>query len=67
MFDLFLDPVIRARNTDRVRAVTVFPQEKVRMEVPRHFLDDYLRLIKESVPLVPSQLIFNIDECGFSE
>jgi hypothetical protein len=37
------------------------------MEVFRHFLDDYLRLIKEYVALVLSELIFNIDECGFSD
>jgi hypothetical protein len=37
------------------------------MEVPRHFLDDYLQLIKKYVPLVWSELIFNIDECGFSD
>jgi hypothetical protein len=37
------------------------------MEVPRHFLDGYLKLTKEYVPLVPSELIFNIDECGFSD
>jgi hypothetical protein len=37
------------------------------MEITRHFLDDYLRLIKEYVLLVLSEFIFNIDECGFSD
>jgi hypothetical protein len=37
------------------------------MEVPRHFLDNDLMLIKRYVPLVLSELIFNINECGFSE
>jgi hypothetical protein len=31
------------------------------------FLDEYVKLIKEYVPLVPTELILNIDECGFSD
>jgi hypothetical protein len=53
-----------ARNAFWVCAVTVSPQTKGRMEVPRHFLDEYLKLIKECVP---SELIFDINECGFSD
>jgi hypothetical protein len=56
-----------ARNVDRVCPVNISPQEKVRMEVPRPFSDDHLELIKEYVPSVPSELIFDIDECGFSD
>jgi hypothetical protein len=37
------------------------------MEVARHLLDDYLRLITEYVRLVPNELIFDIDESGFRD
>jgi hypothetical protein len=45
----------------------VAPQEKLRLQVPRTFLDGYIKLIKEWVPLMPAEMIFNIDECGFSD
>jgi hypothetical protein len=45
----------------------VRPQENVRLEVPHEYLDQYIRLIKEYVPLVPTGLLFNIDENGFSD
>jgi hypothetical protein len=45
----------------------VHPQENVRLEVPHEYLDQYTRLIKEYVPLVPTELLFNIDESGFSD
>jgi hypothetical protein len=35
--------------------------------VPQSSLDQYCDFIKEWVPLVPAELIFNIDECGFSD
>jgi hypothetical protein len=45
----------------------VRPQENVGLEVPHEYLDQYIRLIKEYVPLVPMELLFNIDESGFSD
>jgi hypothetical protein len=39
----------------------------VRLEVPHKYLNQYIRLIKEYVPLVPTELLFNIDESGFSD
>jgi hypothetical protein len=36
-------------------------------KVARAFLDQYIALIKEWLPLVPAALIFGIDECGFSD
>jgi hypothetical protein len=45
----------------------VRPQENVRLEVPHEHLDQYIRLIKEYVPLVPTELLFNIDESDFSD
>jgi hypothetical protein len=35
--------------------------------VPHEHLDQYIILIKEYVPLVPTELLFNIDESGFSD
>jgi hypothetical protein len=37
------------------------------LEIPHDFLDQYLVLIKKWVPLVLAELIFNVDECGFSD
>jgi hypothetical protein len=45
----------------------VRPQENVRLEVLHEYLDQYIRLIKELVPLVPTELLFNIDESDFSD
>jgi hypothetical protein len=42
-------------------------QENVRLEVPDEYLDQYIRLITEYAPLVPTELLFNIDESGFSD
>jgi hypothetical protein len=39
----------------------------MRLEVPHEYLDQYLRLIKEYIPLVPTDLLFNIDESCFSD
>jgi hypothetical protein len=38
---------------------TVMPQEQLRLRIPREYLNDYISLIKEYVPLVPAELIFN--------
>jgi hypothetical protein len=43
----------------------VRPQANVRVEVPHEYLDQYIRLIKEYVPLVRTELLFKIDESGF--
>jgi hypothetical protein len=55
------------RNDNIAYATTVSPQQKVQLEVPRQFLHEYIKLIKDSVPLVPNALIFNIDKCGFRD
>jgi hypothetical protein len=56
-----------SRHASRICRTIISPQEQTRLEIPRDFLDRYLALIKEWVPLVPAELIFNIDECGFSD
>jgi hypothetical protein len=45
----------------------VRPQGNVRFEGPHEYLDGSIRLIKEYVPLVPTELLFNINESGFSD
>jgi hypothetical protein len=54
------------RRADRVCRAIIPPQEKPRIEFPQLVLDKYLVLIKEYIPLVLTELNFNIDECGFS-
>jgi hypothetical protein len=39
----------------------------MRLEVPHEYLDQYIRLITKYVLLVPTELLFNIDESGFSD
>jgi hypothetical protein len=55
------------RHADIVCSKTLAPQENPRLQVPKQFLDDYVKLIKEYVPLVPTELILNIDECNFND
>jgi hypothetical protein len=45
----------------------VRPQESVRLGVLHGYLDQYIRLIKEFVPLVPTELLFSIDESRFGD
>jgi hypothetical protein len=54
-------------HKSEVSGVTVASQEKVRLEVPRCYLEEYLTLIKKIVPIVPTGLLFNLDETGLSE
>jgi hypothetical protein len=46
---------------------TVVPQEQLRLRIPREYLNDYISLIKEYVPLVPAELIVNLDETDLSD
>jgi hypothetical protein len=55
------------RHKSEVSGVTVALQEKVRLEVPRYYLEEYLTLIKKIGPTVPAELLFNLDETGLSE
>jgi hypothetical protein len=38
----------------------VRPQENLRLEVLHEYLDQYIRLIKELVPLVPTESLFDM-------
>jgi hypothetical protein len=55
------------RHKSEVSGITVVPQEKVRLEVPCCYLEEYMTLIKKIVPIVPTELLFNLDETGLSE
>jgi hypothetical protein len=52
---------------DLVCRSVVKPQEYVRLQIPREYLDAHINLIREWVPMVPTELIVNIDESGFSD
>jgi hypothetical protein len=67
MFEFFFDRVISNKGRGPGRCSSVSPREKVLMEVPRRSLDDFIKSVKEYVPLVPREFIFNLDECGFSD
>jgi hypothetical protein len=55
------------RHADIVCKKALAPQENPRLQVPKQFFDDYVKLIKEYVPIVPTELIFNIGKCGFRD
>jgi hypothetical protein len=55
------------QHTSHVTRTIVHPQEQVRLQVPRCWLDSYIQLIKNYVPKIPAGLIFNIDESGLSD
>jgi hypothetical protein len=38
---------------------TGVPQEQLRLRILREYLNDHISLIKEYMPLVPAELIFN--------
>jgi hypothetical protein len=57
----YLDPW-----SDYITRTVVSPQEQLRLQIPPSFLDDCIRLIQTYVPLVPIELIFNLDETGLS-
>jgi hypothetical protein len=50
------------RHKSEVSGVTVAPQENVRLEVPWCDLKEYLTLIKKIVLIVPTELLFILDE-----
>jgi hypothetical protein len=45
-------------HADIVCKTILARQENPRLQVPKQFLDDYVKLIKEYVPIVPTELIF---------
>jgi hypothetical protein len=39
----------------------------LRLEITDEHLDQYMKLIQEYAPLIPTELLFNIDESGLSD
>jgi hypothetical protein len=57
---------LERHSEEIIRSVAV-PQENLRLEVPRIWLNEYLELITKIVPLACCELIYNLDETGLSE
>jgi hypothetical protein len=55
------------RRRSQVTRAIIHPQEHARLQVPRCRLDSYVQLIKNYVPKIPAELIFNIDEAGWTD
>jgi hypothetical protein len=58
---------ILSRHSEKVGRAFVSPQELPRLQTPQCYFDKYIDLIQACVPLVPSELIFNLDESGLSD
>jgi hypothetical protein len=54
-------------HADVVCKTTLALQETPRLQVPSLFLDYCIKLIKEYTPLVPTELIVNLDDYSFSD
>jgi hypothetical protein len=50
-----------------VNCAIVSPQELPRLQTLRRYLQGYIDLLRAYVPLIPSQLIFNLNETGLSD
>jgi hypothetical protein len=55
------------RHRDLLRETKSTPQEEARLEVPRVFLDETIRCLREYVHGMKAELVFNLDEVGVSE
>jgi hypothetical protein len=62
----WINSFLSRRSADVAKAV-VSPHELPRLQIPRRHLDAYINLIKSYIPLVPSELVFNLDETGLSD
>jgi hypothetical protein len=56
-----------SRHSAGVARAGVSPQELPRLQTPRCYFDKYINLLMAYIPLVPSELIFNLDEAGLSD
>ena len=55
------------RHRDALIKTEIFPQEELRMKVPRIYLTQFMDLVEKIIPNVPADLIYNIDETGLSD
>jgi hypothetical protein len=56
-----------SRHAEEVKSADVSPRELPRLQTPRRYLQGFIDLLRMYVPLVPSELIFNLDETGLSD
>lgn len=56
-----------ARHQNSVKKTVISPQEDLRLTVPRIYLIEYLDLVECIIEITPAELIYNIDETGFSD
>jgi hypothetical protein len=56
-----------SRHSQEVKRAIVSPQELPRLQTPRCYLQGYIDLLRVGVPLVPSELTFNLDETDLSD
>jgi hypothetical protein len=56
-----------SRHFQEVRRVMVSSHELSRLQTPRCHLQRYIDLLGKYMPLVPFELIFNLDETGLSD
>jgi hypothetical protein len=54
-------------HSDLVCRSVVKPQENLRVQISREYLDADIDLIREWVLVVPTELVFTINESGFSD
>ena len=64
--DGWVDSFLSRRNGELFEAISQ-PQENLRLEVPRLFLDTMIECLTEHVPGCCAELVFNLDEVGISE
>lgn len=55
------------RHKDEVKSARSFPQEDQRMLIPRDFLKEHLLLLYKILHGRCAELVFNLDELGYSE
>jgi hypothetical protein len=55
------------RKVQDVKQVWGSPQELPRLQIPQQYLNEYITLIQEYVPLVPAEFVFHLDEIGLSD
>jgi hypothetical protein len=67
MSELSMSGFVLEKHANLICQSVVRPQENVGLEAPHEYLDQYIGVSKEYVPLVPTELLFNIDESGFND
>lgn len=55
------------RHSDEIKSVRSFPQEDQRMLIPREFLKEHLLNLYKIFHKRVAELVFNLDELGYSE